>query len=342
ALALGGLVLYRAGRAVWRVYRPQEPGRGARRTLDGKVIVVTGASSGNGRAIALECARRGAQVVLAARDRHDLDRVAAECQELSPLPSSGKALVAVADVTDREQLEHLADLAVAACGRIDAWINNAGGAFMGPTAESPEDSMRWLVDLNVWGVIHGSRVALSVFRRQGSGHLVNMASVAGRVAFPYMGFYSATKAFVEVFTQALRQELMHVEKTGIRVTAICPVAVRTPFFDRAPNYNEGGRPGAYLVSPVLEPDAVGRAVADGLERWRPLVFPLAATRSLWVMYDLLPGLSDRLMAQFRPDRPKAGPFTAAKKGSWSDEVPISPVVDDEALKPVIPSPHGTN
>ena len=222
AVAIVGLAPYRASRALRRVYRPQESGaRG--RARQGKVRVITGASGGDGRVIALECARRGAWVVLAARHREALEIAVAERREVSGPPAAGNALVAMATP---EQVRHLADLTWAACRRIDVWINNAGGAFAGPTAESPEAEMRWLLDLSVWGVIYDSRVALQVFQRQGRGRLVNMASITRRVAFPYTGFYSASKALVEVYTQALRQELLHVEKSGVRVSAVCPVAVR--------------------------------------------------------------------------------------------------------------------
>ena len=209
-------------------------------------------------------------------------------------------------------------------------MNNAGGAFFADLAESPPELVDWLLDLNVRGTINGVRAAVPVMRRQGYGHVVNMASVAGRVGFPRMGVYCATKAFVEVYTQSLRQELMHVERTGIKVSAVLPVAVRTPFFDKAPNAVEGGQ-GGYLVAPVLEPGTVGRAVAEGLAHYRPVILPFKPAKSFALLYDLLPAVADSLFALMRPDRP-VGPLTSRKKGSHRDERQIGPFVRDGRLE----------
>lgn len=293
--------------------------------LLGKVVVVTGASSGNGRAIALECASRGASLVLAARSLGPLERVQREVEALG-----ASALVVPTDVTDAAQVEHLAQRTLEQHGRVDVWINNAGGAFFSKLEESPPDLTDWLINLNVRGTLHGVQTVVPIMRRQGFGHLINMASVAGRVGFPRMGMYCATKAFVEVYTQSLRQELMHVEKTGIRVSAVLPVAVRTPFFDKAPNTVEG-TPGGYLIAPVLEPDAVGRAVTDAIERYRPVILPFSPAKSFALLYDLLPALSDWIMSKMRPDQP-VGPLTSRKKGSHQDEKQIGPLVQNGRLE----------
>ena len=289
------------------------------RSLEGKVIVITGGSSGNGRAIALACANRGATVVIAARGESRLADVADEIRSL------GATVLAVqTDVTRPLEVERLAKRTLEAFMRIDVWINNAGAAFFSELDKSPTDLREWLMDLNIRGVIHGSQTAVAVMRHQGFGQIINMASVAGRIAFPRMAFYSATKAFVEVYTQGLRQELMYVDQTGIKVSVVQPVAVRTPFFDLAPNQIEG-RPGAYLVAPNLEPDDIGAAVADGIERYRPVIAPFVAAKSLVVLYDLFPGLADRLFATMRPDQP-LGIWTSRVKGSLRSQNPINPRV----------------
>ena len=289
------------------------------RALEGKVIVITGGSSGNGRAIALACANRGAKVVIAARGASRLEDVADEIRSLG-----GEVLVVQADVTKQRDMDNLAKRALEEFMRIDVWVNNAGAAFFSKLDEAPLELRDWLLDLNIRGVIHGSQTAAAVMRHQGFGQIINMASVAGRIAFPRMAFYCATKAFVEVYTQGLRQELMHVENTGIKVSVVQPVAVRTPFFDMAPNEIEG-RPGAYLVAPNLEPDDIGAAVADGIERYRPVILPFKAAKSLVVFYDLFPALADRFFATMRPDQPLS-PWTSRTKGSHRSEHPISPLV----------------
>lgn len=303
------------------------------RSLAGKVIVITGGSSGNGRAIALACAQRGATVVIAARGESHLADVADEIRSL------GAAVLAVqTDVTKPLEVERLAKRTLNEFMRIDVWINNAGAAFFSKLDEAPTELRDWLLDLNIRGVIHGSQTAAAVMRHQGFGQIVNIASIAGRIAFPHMAFYSATKAFVEVYTQGLRQELMFVEKTGIKVSVVQPVAVRTPFFDMAPNAIEG-RPGAYLVAPNLEPDDVAAAVADGIERYRPVILPLAIAKSLVVFYDLFPALADRLLATMRPDRP-LGVWTSRTKGSLRAQTPINPRVRYGSLEHV--SEHGAD
>lgn len=295
-----------------------------RKVLKDKVVVVTGASEGIGRAVALECAARGATVVLAARHADTLEQVAREVRELG-----AEALVVPTDVRDRAQVENLVTTASRAYGRVDVMVNDPGAAFVDSIEHSEERRVRELFDLNVMGVLYGVQAALRVMRVQGSGHIVNLASVAGRVAFPYQGIYCGTKGFVELMTQALRQELMHVERSGIKVTAVLPVAVRTPFFDKAPNVKEGGR-GAHLIRPVLEASQVGRAVADALTHYRPVVYPLAAAKQFAVMYDLMPGLTDRVMSFMRPDE-HTGPVNYEERGSLSDRKPPSPRVQDGRL-----------
>ena len=282
--------------------------------MAGKVVVVTGGSSGIGRAIALICAQRGASVVIIARSNGPLFAV---LEELKALGSDAMAISA--DVTVREQLEAAVQDIIAGYERIDVWVNNAGGAFVASLEHSTDELTRWLTDLHHWGTIHGVQAVLPVMRTQGFGHIINTSSIASKAAFPFMGIYCASKAFIEAYTQALRQELMFVEKTGIKVSVLMPTAVRTPFFDKAPNLETGGN-GAHLTGVVLEPDQVGRAVADAIEHYRPMILPFAPAKSLALLAVLLPNLSDWIMSQFRSDRP-VGRFTQKERGSLNKPFP---------------------
>lgn len=266
-----------------------------RQKLAGKVVVITGASSGIGRATALECASRGARVVLAARSPGDLERVAGEVRALG-----GEALVVPTDVRVREQVQRLVDRAVEHFGCLDILFNHAGAWFIDTLGHSEEGRTRDLIDLNVMGVLYGVQAAVPVMRRQGHGHIINTSSVEGRVAFPFTGVYAGTKAFVEVMTQSLRQELMHIERTGIKVSALLPVTVRTPIFDHVRNVRAGGR-GAHMNAPVQESAWVARAVADAMEVYRPVILPFLPVVGLMTLYDLFPGLTGRLMTLVRVD-----------------------------------------
>lgn len=318
ALLPGGLALTAVAVAALQRLQASRSGE----ALIGKVVVVTGASRGIGRAVALECVRRGARVVLAARHEDALQQVADEVRQLG-----GEARVVVTDVTDRVQVERLVDAAVTAYGRIDVMMNHAGAWFIDTVEHSDLRRTRDLIELNVLGVLHGVQAVLPIMRRQGSGHIINTSSVEGRVGFPFTGVYAGTKAFVELMTQSLRQELMHVERTDIQVSVLLPATTRTPIFDHVDNVREGGQ-GAHMVRPVQEATQVARAVVDAMERYRPVIYPLAPARGLAVLYDLLPGLTGRLMTFARVDKP-ASPLSHRRRGSHRDQHPIPPVVEGQ-------------
>ncbi len=190
-------------------------------------VVITGASSGFGRGVALRLAQQGCNLVLAARRGHLLESLAAEC---------GNAIAVNTDVGDPNDVEKLARAAIAKFNRIDVWINNAGVAALGPFEAIPlADHMR-VMQTNLGGAIAGSHVALKHFRTQGAGTLVNIASMLGRTPAPYYASYCATKYGIIGLCDALRQELAAQEQTEIRVCAVLPMAADTPFFDHAANY----------------------------------------------------------------------------------------------------------
>jgi NADP-dependent 3-hydroxy acid dehydrogenase YdfG len=187
--------------------------------LSGQVVAVTGASSGIGEATALACAEAGAAVALAARR---IDRIEALAHRIQQ--DGGRALAIETDVSDPDQAKAFVEEANAELGRLDVLVNNAGVMLLGPIVDAPLDEWRRMIDANVYGVLYCTHAALPIMLAQGSGHVVNVSSVAGRVARLGSGVYNLTKWGVGAFSESLRQE---VTERNIRVTLIEPGAVAT-------------------------------------------------------------------------------------------------------------------
>jgi clavulanate-9-aldehyde reducatase len=187
--------------------------------LSNRVVAVTGASSGIGEAIALECARAGAAVALAARraDRIELlgKRIVGE---------GGVAIAVPTDVGEETEAQAFVERTHTELGRLDVLVNNAGVMLLGPIENAPTEEWRRMIHANVFGVLYCTHAALPLMRAQGSGHIVNVSSVAGRVARAGTGVYNLTKFGVGAFSEALRQEAVAL---GIRVTLVEPGAVAT-------------------------------------------------------------------------------------------------------------------
>jgi clavulanate-9-aldehyde reductase len=187
--------------------------------LSNQVIAVTGASSGIGEATALACARAGAAVALAARRAERIEalaeRIAAE---------GGHAIAVPTDVGEEDQARAFVARAHAELGRLDVLVNNAGVMLLGPIEHAPTEEWRRMIHANVFGVLYCTHAALPLMRAQGSGHIVNVSSVAGRVARAGSGVYNLTKFGVGAFSESLRQEGVAI---GVRVTTIEPGAVAT-------------------------------------------------------------------------------------------------------------------
>ena len=220
--------------------------------LDQQVIVITGASSGIGLATALAAAHRGARVVLGARSVDVLDDVAGHIAA-----EGGQAVAVEVDVTDRNQLLGLAQRAISAFGRIDTWGNNAGVSIYGRLDKVDEAHSRRMFEINFWGVVNGSLIALETLRTHG-GALINVGSEASEAAVPLQAMYSASKHAVKGFTDGLRLELEAVG-APVSVTLIQPTAVDTPYPEHAANYLDQE---PKLPSPMIEVEKVASAILD--------------------------------------------------------------------------------
>ena len=195
-----------------------------------KVVVITGASSGIGRATAHAFARRGARLVLLARDRAALDATAKECRELG-----ADALVVTADVGDSAAMEAVGEQVLARFGRFDVWINCAAIIHFGRLEDNPAEIIDQVLRTNINGCFNGSRIAIRQFRRTGEGMLINMSSVLAITAQPYASAYVASKAAIRSLSDSLRQEVADVP--GIKVCTVLPYAIDTPIYQHAPNYS---------------------------------------------------------------------------------------------------------
>jgi NADP-dependent 3-hydroxy acid dehydrogenase YdfG len=219
--------------------------------LDQQVIVITGASSGVGLATALDAAHAGAKVVLAARSGDVLEAVVAT------LNGQGhEAIHVVADIAERAQVERIAAAAIERFGRIDTWANVAGLTIYSRIDEVSEADARRLFDVNFWGMVHGSMVALPHLRRHG-GALINVGSEASEIPLPMQGIYSASKHAVKGYTDVLRVEIEHMDGAPVSITLIEPTAVNTPLPDHARNYMEQQ---PKLPTPMVDPHSVAAAI----------------------------------------------------------------------------------
>ena len=187
--------------------------------LSGQVVAITGASSGIGEATALACARAGAAVALAARRT---DRIEDLAERIAG--DGGRALAVTADVGEEEQARAFVQRTQDDLGRLDVLVNNAGVMLLGPIENAPTEEWRRMIHANLFGVLYCTHAALPLMRQQGAGHIVNVSSVAGRVARLGSGVYNLTKWGVGAFSESLRQEMVPV---GVRVTLIEPGAVAT-------------------------------------------------------------------------------------------------------------------
>ena len=223
--------------------------------IAGKVIVITGASSGLGEAAARLLSAQGATVVLGARRA---ERIEALARELAGRGGKAKAKAVTTDVTRREQVKALVDAAVQAYGRIDVMINNAGLMPQSLLERLKIDEWERMIDVNIKGVLYGIAAALPYMRERKAGHIINVSSVAGHKIGPGSAVYAATKHAVLALSEGLRQE---VKPYNIRTTVISPGAVATELPDTATDPDAAARLKNFYAQYAIPADSFARAVA---------------------------------------------------------------------------------
>jgi len=253
-----------------------------------RVIAITGASAGIGRATALRLARDGASVAICARRKERLDDAAAEIERVG-----GRALPIVADVTREDEMNALVARTVERFGTLDVMMCNAGFGIAGAIDDITPEQMRKLVDINYMGTYYAIRAAMPIFRRQARGHVIVVSSIIGKRGVPYMGGYSATKFAQVGLAECLRSELAG---TQIHVTVVYPVSTDTEFFDVMTR--ETGITVTRSGGPRQEVQLVANAIARAIERPVPEVFPHFKSRALVWANAVAPGFCDRIVHRF--------------------------------------------
>jgi len=253
-----------------------------------RVIAITGASAGIGRATALRLARDGAAIAICARRADRLDAVAAEIAA-----TGGQALPIVADVTSEAEMAMFVAKAVERFGRLDVIMCNAGFGIAGVIDDITPEQMRRLMEVNYTGTYLAARAALPVFRRQGAGHLIVVSSIVGKRGVPYMGAYAATKFAQVGLAECLRAELLG---SGIHVSLLFPVSTETEFFDVMSS--ETGAAVTRAGGPTQSAEQVADAVARALDRPLAEIYPHTGSRALVLLNAVAPGWADRVVKRF--------------------------------------------
>ena len=256
--------------------------------VEGATIVIVGASSGFGRGAALELAKRGAKVVVAARRSELLDELVHEVRD-----AGGHATAVALDVGEPDAVERLAAQAVEEHGRIDVWVNNVGVGALGYFWEIPVEVHARVVDVNLKGLIYGAHAAMKQFLRQDGGTLVNVGSIDSEIPLAMQNTYAASKAAVLSLSRTLNEELRLAGRSdAIHVATIMPWAVDTPWWDHAANYSGHTARMAMMDDPELVVEAIVKACTHPEEEMPVGIKAKAFDAS----HHLLPDLTERMSA----------------------------------------------
>lgn len=285
------------------------------RSLRDAVVLITGASSGIGRAAALAFAAEGARLVLASRSREALAEVERECRE-----RGGQALAVPTDITDPVAVERLARSAVERFGRIDVWVEAAAVGVAGPLGAESVDELRRVVDTNVFGTALCARAALATFRKQGKGVLVLVGSLLSLFPNPLVPLYSMTKFAVRGLALNLRQAV--AAHPGIRVCLVLPGPVDTPFFVRAANHT--GRQ-LRAIPPAYAPERLAATIVACARRPRRQATAGLVAHLALVAHRLTPRTAEWFVARWSAAL-VTGPRPASPGSGALFEPPVSGAV----------------
>lgn len=257
-------------------------------SLQGRTFVITGASSGLGRGVALKLGARGANLVLLARREDLLEDVATQARA-----GGGTVIVVPGDVTQVKDMEALAEAALAPSGRIDVWINNTGIGAIGHFWDIPAGHHARVIDVNLKGVVYGSLFAVQRFRAQGEGTLVNIGSIDSEVPLAYQAGYSASKAGVLSLGRALNAELKLDGQDRIKVATVMPWAVDTPWWEHAANFSGHAPRMAAMDDPD---DVVDAIIGIALDPKEELAVGWKA-KAPYGSHKLTPDIAERMSAE---------------------------------------------
>jgi short-subunit dehydrogenase len=260
-------------------------------SFDGKVVIITGASSGIGKALSLRLAQEGAWLALAARDAGRLDALSLECQQLG-----GKAIALPTDVSDESQCQRLIQHTIEQYGRIDMLINNAGMSVVSKLDELSDLRLfKQVMDVNFYGMLHCTFHALPHLK-ESRGRLANVSSLGGLLAIPYNSPYAASKFAMNGFSESLRMELAN---DGVSVTLICPYWVVTEFHERY--LDKTGKPKgaagrALYTKDMMTAEQCAEIIIEAARRRKRQVVMSPGALSMWLKL-LAPGWMDKLTIQ---------------------------------------------
>ena len=260
--------------------------------IDGKKVLVTGASSGIGLALSAALARKGAALALASRR---LDRLREVAENIAAaLPHIPAPLALSCDISDRENVHQLVKSCVSHLGNIDILINNAGICVYGDTERTPLEDVRSLMEVNFFGPLYAMLEVLPAMKQRGNGFFVNIASVAALHGVPYMGAYGASKAALAALSQSIRAEL---SKSGVSILMVYPGYTQTDIFKNEKKVGGAHRP----PSPYTSAEKVAETIVKAIEgEKRELVLSLEGKALAWIQ-GALPGFVDWAMARIASD-----------------------------------------
>ena len=245
-----------------------------------KIVIMTGASVGIGRAAALAFAREGARLALVARREEQLRQVATEIEQVG-----GRALVLPVDVSDRDQVFAMVDTVISTFGHVDILVNNAGIGLLSPVVEMDPADLRSVIDVNLYGLIWCTQAVLPGMIQRRSGQIINVSSIIGKRAIPHMSAYCASKFAVQAFSETLRTE---VASHNIDVIVICPTRTDTEF-NTTPMMRKGEqRP----VRSPMSSESVARIILRASRRRRREVIISLSAKALALCNALAPALVD--------------------------------------------------